>query len=286
MGKKRFYDAVRDLIRDDIADPPTDPPRSRRRLSIASLLSTPPLCAACWDPVPLIPSPHSCTACLSSYCPSCFAQYARSAIQDRSLLPLRCASPKCRAPVPFSALVNLLTSQEMTKLRRFHSELFAKREDNEGSESLNKLMDTMGWKRCPDCGTGVERTMGCSHMICVCGGEFCYSCGDRWEPMGVGCPRKCGWPGAGGEGMMGLLPARFDELRDEVWLRITALLERLRDHLETDTIETGWAHEAPGLREVARVERVRMLTNGVSAETSATSQRKMSVGSLVNPSRE
>ncbi|KAF5249688.1 hypothetical protein FANTH_4996 [Fusarium anthophilum] len=40
------------------------------------------------------------------------------------------------------------------------------------------LAETKGWKRCLRCGHLIELTDGCSHMICVCGFEFCYECGE------------------------------------------------------------------------------------------------------------
>eukprot|EP00697_Spironema_sp_BW2_P007383 gnl/Spiro4/21643_TR10602_c0_g1_i1.p1 gnl/Spiro4/21643_TR10602_c0_g1~~gnl/Spiro4/21643_TR10602_c0_g1_i1.p1 ORF type:complete len:972 (+),score=185.22 gnl/Spiro4/21643_TR10602_c0_g1_i1:94-2916(+) len=30
---------------------------------------------------------------------------------------------------------------------------------------------------CPKCGVGIERTMGCNHMTCRCGHQFCFMCG-------------------------------------------------------------------------------------------------------------
>ncbi|KAB5580843.1 hypothetical protein GE09DRAFT_453946 [Coniochaeta sp. 2T2.1] len=42
---------------------------------------------------------------------------------------------------------------------------------------LMRLAGEQGWKRCPGCRTMVQRSYGCSHMICRCGFEFCYACG-------------------------------------------------------------------------------------------------------------
>jgi hypothetical protein len=33
-----------------------------------------------------------------------------------------------------------------------------------------------GYKRCPRCGYGTRRMWGCSHMKCVCGAHWCWSC--------------------------------------------------------------------------------------------------------------
>ncbi|CAN8071675.1 unnamed protein product [Agarophyton chilense] len=242
MGRKRFYDAVRDLIR-DVHEPP-EQPRSRRRLSISSLLIAPQTCAACWDPVSLEGSVFLCNSCCGALCPTCLTQYASSAVADRQLLPLRCAEQDCRAPLPLSALTDLLTSDQISKLSRFQCELMrepvkslppvsALQVERDAEVALQDLMCNNGWRRCPDCGTGIERSAGCPHMVCICGGEFCYSCGERWGTCGITCPRRCATP-AHQDALLGILPGRFEELRDEVWERMVALLERLREHLERD----------------------------------------------------
>jgi hypothetical protein len=33
------------------------------------------------------------------------------------------------------------------------------------------------YKMCPFCNFWVEKTVGCDHMRCRCGKEFCYRCG-------------------------------------------------------------------------------------------------------------
>lgn len=310
MGKKRFYDAVRDLIR-DVHDPPEQPARTRRRLSIASLLAAPQTCAACWDPVPTKGSLFSCNVCLAALCPPCLVQYARSALSDRALLPLRCADEHCRAPVPLSALDGLLGREEVAKLSRFQCEILRRDDetalpsvkqdeaelrngDDDNDEALNTLMGNMGWRRCPDCGTGIERTQGCPHMVCVCGGEFCYSCGERWLGGGVGCPRHCGLPQQQHDALLAIFPGRFDELREEVWHRITALLDSLRDHLEHDRVTRTMQNHEPFPRDLPRAGALgtgmgRTVTRSVSrnaARNDATQPVKMRLRSLVHPSRE
>ncbi|PXF44557.1 hypothetical protein BWQ96_05735 [Gracilariopsis chorda] len=245
MGRKRFYDAARDLTR-DVHDPP-EQPRSRRRLSISSLLIAPQTCVACWDPVPLEGSVFLCNTCCAPLCPPCLTQYARSAISDRQLLPLRCPDIHCRAPLPLSALNHLLTAAEISKLSRFQCELVRKppatdlpsisqlptTPQPDSDTTFLALMYSNGWRRCPECGIGIERTFGCPHMVCVCGGEFCYSCGEPWGKCGLTCPRRHAVP-TDHDPLLALLPARFEELRDEVWERMVALLHRLRHHLEND----------------------------------------------------
>lgn len=300
MGKKRFYDAVRDLIR-DVHDPPEQPSRSKRRLSISisSLLAAPQTCAACWEPTSGPMLPFCCHLCLAVLCTECLVSYARAGLSDRGVLPLRCAHMDCRAPVPLSALRRFLSLDDLARLTRFQCEVFrrgggatangdmtdtsdpngmqrqqtpnadmmemegvcvsghdemdvetapitklataattgtvgavAEPQDGDGEQALLSLMGTEGWQRCPECGMCIERTSGCPHMVCVCGGEFCYSCGDRWSGNGLGCPRRCGFPVGGDDVLLTLLPGRFDELREELWQRFTALLQTFRNNLD------------------------------------------------------
>ena len=44
-------------------------------------------------------------------------------------------------------------------------------------------------KRCPNCGTGIEKTGGCTHMTCrTCKHEFCWLCLGPWRGH---TPKKC-----------------------------------------------------------------------------------------------
>ncbi|KAI5549613.1 tissue development protein family [Trichomonas vaginalis G3] len=42
-----------------------------------------------------------------------------------------------------------------------------------------------GNRKCPYCGTGVEKTIACNHLKCVCGKTFCYYCGKKMEECKV-----------------------------------------------------------------------------------------------------
>ncbi|KAF3915610.1 hypothetical protein ABW21_db0207989 [Orbilia brochopaga] len=43
-----------------------------------------------------------------------------------------------------------------------------------------------GWSKCEKCSSVVELTVGCFHMTCRCGHEFCYLCGVPWKTCN--CP--------------------------------------------------------------------------------------------------
>ncbi|KAK6353951.1 hypothetical protein TWF730_008371 [Orbilia blumenaviensis] len=44
-------------------------------------------------------------------------------------------------------------------------------------QRLRDLVRENGWQNCSRCGRAIERVDGCHHMTCVCGHEFCYTCG-------------------------------------------------------------------------------------------------------------
>lgn len=37
-------------------------------------------------------------------------------------------------------------------------------------------------RKCPKCNAWVEKNKGCDHIICKCGNNFCYLCGENLEP--------------------------------------------------------------------------------------------------------
>ncbi|RYP65651.1 hypothetical protein DL771_008203 [Monosporascus sp. 5C6A] len=44
-----------------------------------------------------------------------------------------------------------------------------------------QLAREQGWQRCQNCWCMVELNMGCNHMTCRCGFQFCYVCGSEWK---------------------------------------------------------------------------------------------------------
>ncbi|KAG8667668.1 hypothetical protein FPOAC1_012501 [Fusarium poae] len=49
--------------------------------------------------------------------------------------------------------------------------------EEEDLQSVLELAERTGWKRCGKCGHLIEKSVGCNHMICLCGNDFCYNCG-------------------------------------------------------------------------------------------------------------
>lgn len=59
------------------------------------------------------------------------------------------------------------------------------------ADSITKFCRQMNWMRCYECGHVVEKKMGCNHIVCICGAQFCYLCGAKWGTC------KCQVIGAG-----------------------------------------------------------------------------------------
>lgn len=57
-------------------------------------------------------------------------------------------------------------------------------------ETVLKMGEKSGWRRCYKCRTLVELSQGCTHMTCRCKAQFCYICGAVWDGA-VGCPNYC-----------------------------------------------------------------------------------------------
>ncbi|KAJ2901907.1 IBR domain-containing protein [Zalerion maritima] len=57
-------------------------------------------------------------------------------------------------------------------------------------ETVLKMGEKSGWRRCYKCRNLVELSIGCTHMTCRCKAQFCYICGAIWDPV-VGCPNFC-----------------------------------------------------------------------------------------------
>ncbi|KAI0172598.1 hypothetical protein GGR52DRAFT_415183 [Hypoxylon sp. FL1284] len=53
--------------------------------------------------------------------------------------------------------------------------------EDEKLQQVLQMAREEGWQRCQNCWCMVELDMGCYHMTCRCGFQFCYVCGARWK---------------------------------------------------------------------------------------------------------
>lgn len=64
-------------------------------------------------------------------------------------------------------------------------------------EQIRLLAGSRKWQRCPRCHQMIEKSEGCNHMTCRCGGQFCYKCGGLWYRRSFCHSYVVGWPGMG-----------------------------------------------------------------------------------------
>ena len=49
------------------------------------------------------------------------------------------------------------------------------------TDEVANMMKDLKLQKCTNCAKVIQRSQGCNHMTCVCGYEFCYICGAKWE---------------------------------------------------------------------------------------------------------
>ncbi|OBS19889.1 hypothetical protein FPOA_11614 [Fusarium poae] len=94
-----------------------------------------------------------------------------------------CSSQPCAAFIPPARIISGVghcahcsTITCVTCKKKSHNGPCGKLEE-EDLQSVLELAERTGWKRCGKCGHLIEKSVGCNHMICLCGNDFCYNCG-------------------------------------------------------------------------------------------------------------
>ncbi|XP_041994224.1 probable E3 ubiquitin-protein ligase RNF217, partial [Salvia splendens] len=54
-------------------------------------------------------------------------------------------------------------------------------------KKLKSLATENLWRQCPKCSHMVSLSVGCYHIHCRCGHEFCYTCGAEWRNKKATC---------------------------------------------------------------------------------------------------
>ncbi|KFY41235.1 hypothetical protein V494_03124 [Pseudogymnoascus sp. VKM F-4513 (FW-928)] len=108
-------------------------------------------------------------------------------IEDR----VYCSKPACGSWIPLHKMDKALFLARCPQCRHktcmtcrgsYHSDGECP-EDPSLKETLRCAINA-GWRRCYKCNALVEHDQGCSHMICRCKAQFCYTCGLRWKTCG------------------------------------------------------------------------------------------------------
>ncbi|KAH7032629.1 uncharacterized protein B0I36DRAFT_286721 [Microdochium trichocladiopsis] len=96
-----------------------------------------------------------------------------------------CHDPSCAAFVPPSHCLNavatctLCARQTCTTCKQAAHGGDCPNDD--ALQSVIELARQQGWQRCQQCWSMVDLSMGCNHMSCRCGFQFCYVCGAEWK---------------------------------------------------------------------------------------------------------
>ncbi|KAH0377019.1 hypothetical protein KCU92_g9457, partial [Aureobasidium melanogenum] len=98
-----------------------------------------------------------------------------------------CCGPNCEAFVPETSIQGeVATCLDCGRRTCTICKEEAHRGDcpkDEDTQSVLELASREGWQRCYNnkCRRVVSLAVGCNHMTCICGAQFCYVCGARWK---------------------------------------------------------------------------------------------------------
>jgi hypothetical protein len=120
-----------------------------------------------------------CKACVRSHC----------AMQlDGGAIDCGCPAVGCVVPLSEGTLTRL--SRDLTT-QRANNQHAARREHQ--ATALEQHEDLLRWaldnsaQCCPFCYALVQKSAGCRHMVCRCGKEFCYVCGEPYPCSRSSC---------------------------------------------------------------------------------------------------
>ena len=119
--------------------------------------------------------------------------FDRKAAEFSTANKLYCSQPRCSAFIgPATSEATWMECPECSSMTCG----FCKSDAHPGTacsdtDDLNRtakdMREKQGWQRCFSCHHMVELSVGCYHIICACGAQFCYLCGSQWKQCD--CPQ-------------------------------------------------------------------------------------------------
>lgn len=128
--------------------------RSNKRRTLLKRPTQVGQCQTCGDTSELY---GTCTE--HTGCATCIQAYVRTQLPTRAMKCLGCAGE-----MSIDAINAVMPLDEMGAIQTHYNR--------------RNMPYTQVPSRCPQCLTQVERSSGCSYIICRCGAHFCYNCGD------------------------------------------------------------------------------------------------------------
>lgn len=129
-------------------------------------------CVACLSQIDADTQQQFRGPCGHVYCTDCLGMMAKTSLEDRSLVPIRC----CGKELPAEYIARVLPKRSLNTYNRFVQEKDWKTSNLQSDKEYAKLVKTLGGKQCPKCGIGVQKISGCNAMACSRGHRFCWAC--------------------------------------------------------------------------------------------------------------
>lgn len=118
---------------------------------------------------------HRILPCHHVFCLKCIQVLCSLGVRNRSLVPAHC----CKTEIPIEFVREALSAEDFDTYQRYMSDHYRNwtKSDLVSDIEYGALIKDRGWRQCPGCGVGVQKSGGCSSVRCFYGHAFCYECG-------------------------------------------------------------------------------------------------------------
>ncbi|KAH3743907.1 E3 ubiquitin-protein ligase ARIH1 [Pelomyxa schiedti] len=126
-------------------------------------------------------------ACNCNYCSVCLSRLYRTAINDISLIPVRCHTQNFPSEIAERVLSEPLLSEYKRRVAQNEEAIrnkagaLAHTQEMLVAGEIDISLRGKKWQTCSGCGNVVLISTGCNHMTCICRHQFCLVCGIAWK---------------------------------------------------------------------------------------------------------